>query len=311
VGGLTRPRTFTIDDGHEFMRSDQIQGEIEKVLEMMDITFKTFFDEIEIKYDLSVADKSKPENYLVSYRCNDCGMINEPKRVSGEDGELICKSCGSKNMAPDFSLWDNATEQLRNALKARNIDYKEFPGEAAFYGPKIDVHIKDAIGRSWQLTTIQIDFFMPITFGLYYINEESKKETPVMLHRAIYGSIERFLVILLENSYGKLPTWLSPIQCYIIPLSDQQKEYAEHVDNMLRESGIRTYLDESSESVSKKIKLGRRYRPTYFLILGEKEKEKGEVSVRDRRDRIQNLQMEEFINKISEEIRDKIRDQTL
>ncbi|MGP6207696.1 threonine--tRNA ligase [Cuniculiplasma sp. SKW3] len=311
VGGLTRPRTFTIDDGHEFMRPDQIQGEIEKVLEMMDITFKTFFDQIEIKYDLSVADKNKPENYLVSYKCKDCGMINEPKRVSGSDGELKCAFCGSSNMEPDFSLWDNATEQLRSALKSRNIEYKEYPGEAAFYGPKIDVHIKDAIGRSWQLTTIQIDFFMPITFGLYYINEESKKETPVMLHRAIYGSIERFLVILLENSYGKLPTWLSPIQVYVIPLSDQFKEYALKLERLLKENGIRTYLDDSQESVSKKIKLGRVYRPAYFVIVGEKEKINGEVSVRNRKDEIQNLKFDEFLDKIKNETRIRAKTEAL
>ena len=311
VGGLTRPRTFTVDDGHEFMRPDQIEDEIKSVLDMMKITFKTFFDEIEVRYDLSIADESKPENYLINYKCRKCGHLNEPRRMSAETNEQKCEECGSKDLEPDFSLWDNATEQLRNALLSSGIEFKEYPGEAAFYGPKIDIHIKDALGRSWQLTTIQIDFFMPIAFGLYFMNQESKKETPVMLHRAIYGSIERFLVILLENSYGKLPTWLSPIQCYIIPLSDQQKEYAVQVNKKLKESGIRTYLDESSESVSKKIKLGRRFRPSYFLILGEREKENSEVSVRDRKDRIQNLKMEEFTKKINEEIRDRFRDQTL
>lgn len=152
---------------------------------------------------------------------------------------------------------------------------------------------------------------MPIAFGLYFMNQESKKETPVMLHRAIYGSIERFLVILLENSYGKLPTWLSPIQSYIIPLTDQQKEYAVQINHKLKEAGIRTYLDDSSESVSKKIKLGRRFRPSYFIILGERERENNEVSVRNRKDRIQNLKVDEFLAKMQQEIRDRSKEQAL
>ncbi len=299
VGGLTRPRTFTIDDGHEFMRQDQIQGEIEKVLEMMDITFQTFFSDIDVTYDLSVADKNKPENYLVNYRCKKCGFLNEPKRMSSGKEEMVCSSCGSTELEADFTLWDNATEQLRNALKSRGITYKEYPGEAAFYGPKIDVHIKDAIGRSWQLTTIQIDFFMPIAFNLYYINSESQKETPVMLHRAIYGSIERFMVILLENSYGKLPLWISPIQAYIIPLSENERGYAEKVKEDLRKLGVRTFLDDSNESVSKKIKLGRIFRPYYFVILGKKEMEDGSVSIRDRNDKISSMSREEFSDNIT------------
>ena len=311
VGGLTRPRTFTVDDGHEFMRPDQIEHEIKSVLDMMKITFSTFFEDIEVRYDLSTADKEKPEAYLINYKCRACGNLNEPRRMSSETNELKCENCSSADLEPDFSLWDNATEQLRNALVSSGINFKEYPGEAAFYGPKIDVHIKDALDRSWQLTTIQIDFFMPIAFGLYFINQESKKETPVMLHRAIYGSIERFLVILLENSFGKLPTWLSPIQTYIIPLSEQQKEYADEIREKLKERGVRALVDDSSESVSKKIKLGRRFRPSYFLIVGQREQENGEVSVRNRKDSIQNLKIEEFLEKIVGEIKERLIQQPL
>ncbi len=306
VGGLTRPRTFTVDDGHEFMRTDQIEGEIGSVLEMMKITFETFFENIDVRYDLSVIDKSKPENYLISYKCRDCGFLNEPRRMSSESDELKCQSCAKNNLEPDFSLWDNATEQLRSALISSGIKFEEYPGEAAFYGPKIDVHIKDVLGRSWQLTTIQIDFFMPIAFNLYFINRESQKETPVMLHRAIYGSIERFLVILLENSYGKLPLWLSPIQAYVIPLSNQQDSYAQEITQKLKEKNIRVYLDSGNESVSKKIKLGRRFRPFYFLIIGQREQEGGEVSVRDRTDKIQNLKVDDFIERTLENVRKKM-----
>ncbi|MHB1440814.1 MAG: threonine--tRNA ligase [Cuniculiplasma sp.] len=306
VGGLTRPRTFTVDDGHEFMRTDQIEGEIGSVLEMMKITFETFFENIDVRYDLSVIDKSKPENYLLSYKCRDCGFLNEPRRMSSESDELKCQSCAKNNLEPDFSLWDNATEQLRSALISSGIKFEEYPGEAAFYGPKIDVHIKDVLGRSWQLTTIQIDFFMPIAFNLYFINRESQKETPVMLHRAIYGSIERFLVILLENSYGKLPLWLSPIQAYVIPLSNQQDSYAQEITQKLKEKNVRVYLDSGNESVSKKIKLGRRFRPFYFLIIGQREQEGGEVSVRDRTDKIENLKVDDFIERTLESVRKKM-----
>jgi threonyl-tRNA synthetase len=305
MGGLTRPRTFTVDDGHEFMRPDQIEKEIKSVLDMMKITFSTFFEQIEIRYDLSIVDKEKPENFLINYKCKSCGFLNEPKRMSSETNDLKCQSCGETNLEPDFSLWDNATEQLRGALVSSGIKFEEYPGEAAFYGPKIDVHIKDALGRSWQLTTIQIDFFMPIAFNLYFINKDSQKETPVMLHRAIYGSIERFLVILLENSYGKLPLWLSPIQCFMIPLNDDQREYSENVQVQLREKGIRTYLDNSSESVSKKIKLGRKYRPYYFIVIGKREMESGEVSIRDRSDKITNFKVDEFVSKVLSKVNER------
>ncbi len=311
VGGLTRPRVFTVDDGHEFMRQDQIEDEIKSVLEMMKITFSTFFKEIDVRYDLSVIDKKAPEKYLLAYKCVKCGFVNQPKRALNEEEQMKCESCESVELEPDYSLWDSATDQLKSALVSSGLKFEEYEGEAAFYGPKIDVHIKDSLGRSWQLTTIQIDFFMPIAFGLYYINAESKKETPVMLHRAIYGSIERFMVILLENSYGKLPTWISPIQVYLIPLSEQQEQFTETIDKRLRESGIRTYFDGTNESVSKKIKVGRRFRPSYFVIIGKKEEESGEVSVRDRNDRIKNMKLEEFLKAIEKEIAEKRLEQIL
>ncbi len=312
VGGLTRPRIFTVDDGHEFMRQDQIEDEIKKVLEMMKITFNVFFKELEVRYDLSIIDRNAPEKYLVGYKCNKCGTLNEPKRMASENGTVLkCEKCQSLDLSPDFTLWDSATEQLRNALVSSDLKFKEYEGEAAFYGPKIDVHIKDALGRSWQLTTIQIDFFMPIAFSLYYINSESKKETPVMLHRAIYGSVERFMVILLENSNGKLPTWISPIQAYIIPLSEQQKEYALNVDKALKGANIRTYLDDSNDSVSKKIKIGRRFRPSYFVILGQKEMENGEVSIRNRGDKIKNVKVDDFLREIKGEVNSRALEQSL
>lgn len=301
MGGLTRPRVFTVDDGHEFMRRDQIEDEIKSVLEMMKITFSTFFTDIDIRYDLSVIDKKAPEKYLLAHKCLNCGMLNEPKRVLSEN-EIKCESCGSDHLEPDYTLWDSATDQLRSALISSGLKFQEYEGEAAFYGPKIDVHIKDSLGRSWQLTTIQIDFFMSIAFGLYYMNSESKKEIPVMLHRAIYGSIERFMVILLENSYGKLPTWISPIQAYVIPLTEEQEKYAEMVNNKLMENGIRTYFDKSNESVSKKIKLGRRFRPSYFLVLGKKEEDNGDVSVRNRKDRIKTMNLDDLLSLIKSEI---------
>ena len=304
VGGLTRPRAFTIDDGHGFMRIDQIVEEIEKVLAMVKEVFQTVFSNPVITYDLSVIDKENYQNYLISYVCRECGTVTDMRKAAS-DSDLVCPNCGSKSLDPDFSRWDQATEALREALKRNGISYQEFPGEAAFYGPKIDVHVKDAIGRNWQLSTIQIDFFMPGNFGLNYVNSSGKKETPVMLHRAIYGSYERFMVILLESYAGKLPTWLAPLQCYIVPVTEEFSDYAYTVRDKLQARGIRTQVDNSSETLSKKVRSIRPKRPAYVVVVGKNEVDGKTVSVRNRADKQKEFNLDEFVDLIGEEISEK------
>ncbi|HLH86353.1 MAG TPA: threonine--tRNA ligase [Thermoplasmataceae archaeon] len=302
VGGLTRPRMFTIDDGHGFLRLDQIVSEIRSVLEMVKETYSTVFGPIDMAFDLSVIDKNHPEDYLIAYRCNRCGHSIE-SRKSSSASDLTCDSCGSADLSPDFTTWDDATEQLKKALDSAGITYKEYPGEAAFYGPKIDVHVKDAIGRMWQLATIQLDFFMPNNFGLYYINAESKHDRIVMVHRAIFGSYERFMAILIEHYAGKFPTWLSPLQCYIVPVSSKFEGYARDVEKTLRAKGIRAVADLGTETMNKKIRLIRVKRPSYIAVVGEREENDRTISVRNREDKQVTMGLDDFAEKILEEIR--------
>lgn len=310
VGGLTRPRIFTVDDGHAFVAASSIDREIKKILAVMEKTYKTILGDVQATYDLSLIDRNKPESYLMEYRCRKCGTLNEAKRATAT-GPLTCRECGSEDMEPDFTLWDSASNQLRIALDENNIRYKEYEGEAAFYGPKIDVHVKDALGRSWQLATIQIDFFMPSSFGLSFMNAEGKKETPIMIHRAVYGSIERFLVMALESYGGKLPLWLSPIQAQIITVSEKHNEYGHELRKILKKHGIRATLDSSFETVSKKIKLSLRYRPAYILVIGDNEVQNRLATARDRSNRQKTFSEKELVEKMLEEIRERRIDQGL
>ena len=311
VGGLSRPRTFTIDDGHAFLRPDQIEEEIGRTLDMITRSMGIMLSGWPVSFDLSLMDKNHPESYLLQYKCANCGHIIEPVRKSANASDMQCPECNSQNLEPDFSVWDSATEQLRSALLSRNITFKEFEGEAAFYGPKIDVHVKDAFGRSWQLSTLQLDFNMPRSFDLYYVNSESKHETPVMLHRAIFGSLERLIVILLESYAGKLPSWLSPLQVYLIPVSESYTEYARNIEATLRSNGINCILDQSPETVGKKIKLIRSKRPAYICVVGENEVNNKTITVRNRKDAQTTLKIQEFVGKILMEIRERKIDQMI
>ncbi|AKA47850.1 threonyl-tRNA synthetase [uncultured archaeon] len=310
VSGLTRPRSFTIDDGHAFLRIDQILEEMQSILGMVKETFDTILGESEILYDLSLIDREHPENYLLTYVCSKCGSTIEARKAASS-GELKCSSCGSSSLNPDFTPWDQASGQLKEALDKSGIQYREFPGEAAFYGPKIDIHVKDALGRSWQLSTIQLDFFLPINFNLNYINSESKPERLVMIHRAIFGSYERFMAILLEHYAGKLPTWIAPMQVYVIPVSEGFNGYATKVHERLREMGIRSELDLSPDTISKKIKLIRSKRPAYIAVLGEREQEKGTVTIRNRSNRQNQYSLDDLVSKLGEEVRGRSIGQTL
>lgn len=310
VSGLTRPRSFTIDDGHAFLRLDQILIEMQSILSMVKETFDTILGESEILYDLSLIDKEHPENYLLTYVCSSCGSSIEARKAASDD-VLKCSNCGSTDLEPDFTPWDQASGQLKDALDKSGIEYREFPGEAAFYGPKIDIHVKDALGRSWQLSTIQLDFFLPINFNLTYINSDSKPERLVMIHRAIFGSYERFTAILLEHFAGKLPTWLTPMQVYVIPVSENFNEYATSVHQKLKEAGFRSELDLSPDTISKKIKLIRSKRPAYIAVLGEREQESGTITIRNRSNRQNQYPLDDFLSKLRSEVKNRELNQTL
>lgn len=300
VGGLTRPRMFTIDDGHAFLAEDQLVDEISNILSMIRETFTGIFGKVELTFELSVMDRKNPDNYLITYKCRKCSTETEARKSAVE--EIVCPACGSKDLEEDLGKWDSATNALVSALDTQGINYKTFEGEAAFYGPKIDVHLKDALGRSWQLSTVQVDFNLPLNFDLTYISSGGDRKHVVMVHRAIYGSYERLMAILIENSAGKLPTWLSPIQVFITPVSDRFLEYSEKVNEQLRKHGIRSFVDYSKDTINKKIKLIRPKRPSYIVVIGEREVSSGTVTVRNRTNSQKELPVDAFIEILSAEI---------
>ena len=202
--------------------------------------------------------------------------------------------------------WENATEALRNALEASKLPYKINEGDGAFYGPKIDFHLEDCIGRTWQCGTIQLDFQMPEKFNLTYIGADSEKHRPVMIHRTIFGSIERFIGILIENYAGAFPVWLAPVQVIILPVSEKQKEYAEKLNKQLEDLDIRAEADLRSEKVGYKIREAQLQKIPYMLVVGDKEMESGSVSVRDRKEGDAGvMKFEDFLSKIQDEIKNR------
>ncbi len=242
--GLFRVRCFHQDDAHIFMREDQIQEQILGVLNLVEKMYKTFG----LKYHLELS--TRPEE----------------------------KSIGTDE------AWEISTQGLKKALETFGKGYKLNPGDGAFYGPKIDIHLKDAIGRTHQCGTIQLDMNLPERFDMTYVNEKSEKVRPVMIHRVIYGSFERFFGILIEHFEGKFPLWLSPVQVKIINVADRHKDYCEEIKNKLFAKGFRVETDYSHEGVGKKIALAREHdKPNYMLILGDNDIEKKTVSVRTRK----------------------------
>jgi threonyl-tRNA synthetase len=203
--------------------------------------------------------------------------------------------------------WEHATNSLREALEAAGLEYRINEGDGAFYGPKIDFHLKDCIGRTWQCGTIQLDFQMPERFDLHYIGEDGEKHRPVMVHRTIFGSIERFIGILIEHYAGAFPTWLAPVQVKILPVTDRANEYAKEIEQKLSEYDIRVELDLRNEKIGYKIREAQLQKVPYMLILGDKEVEAKNLSVRSRKDGdLGSMSYEEFFNKIKEEIDKKI-----
>jgi len=181
----------------------------------------------------------------------------------------------------DDALWDRAEEALVKALQRNDLEYELNPGDGAFYGPKIDLHISDSLGRSWQLGTVQLDYSMPARFGLTYAGADNAEHTPVMIHRAIFGSYERFIGILVEHFGGEFPLWLAPVQAIVLPISDRFNEGARELAGRLRAAGLRVDLDERSESIARKIRDAELRKINYMLVLGARELEQGTVSVRE------------------------------
>ena len=240
--GLMRVRGFTQDDAHLFCREDQLEAEVSQVLNFITFVLRTF-GFTEFEMYLS----TRPE-----------------------------KSVGSSEQ------WEQATHALESALKIGKFDYQIDPGEGVFYGPKIDVKIRDALGRSWQCSTVQVDFNNPERFGLTYIGEDGKPHQPIMIHRALMGSIERFFGILLEHFAGAFPTWLSPVQAQILPISDKQKDYGLSIVQQLKQTGCRAEPDLRNEKIGLKIREAEKSKVPYMLVVGDRESQAGTVSVRKR-----------------------------
>lgn len=202
--------------------------------------------------------------------------------------------------------WELAEDSLKGALDELSLDYKINEGDGAFYGPKIDFHLEDSIGRTWQCGTIQLDFQLPQRFELEYIGSDNEKHRPIVIHRVIYGSIERFLGILIEHFAGKFPTWLAPVQVKVLPISNKFNEYSESIKKKLSENGIRVEMDYRDEKIGYKIREARNERIPYIIVVGEKEEKENTISLRSRKNGDEGtFKLESLIERISNEIRNK------
>ncbi len=264
--GLMRVRGFSVDDAHLFVRPDQVSVEVSDCLDFAIKVFETYgFDNV--KFELSVRGAAENKGYL------------------GADED-----------------WASAEESLANALRERNISYERIEGEAAFYGPKIDIKIEDAIGRVWQLGTIQLDFNLPERFQLEYTGEDNLKHRPFMIHRALFGSIERFFGVLIEHYAGAFPLWLAPVQVAVLPITDRINEYADKIAGELRSAGFRVESNTKSDKIGAKIRDAQLQKVPYMLVLGDKELEEGTVAVRERKQGdIGAMPLDEFTEMIQQQ----------
>jgi len=205
----------------------------------------------------------------------------------------------------DIETWDKAEEALRNVLEKSKKEYSVAESDGAFYGPKIDIIMKDALGRDWQMGTMQLDFQQPRRFELEYTDKDGKKKTPVVIHRVIYGSLERFIGIIIEHFAGAFPLWLSPVQVIILPISEHQKEYADSIYSSLKEAEIRVELDDSNESLGKRIRNAKMSKVPYVIVIGDKEKEAKTITVEGRTEKLESITTETFIERLQKEIRER------
>ncbi len=269
LSGLVRVRAITQDDGHLFCRVSQIRQEVGSIVSIIRQFYKTM------------------------------GLVDYWVRLSlrGEDH--------SKYLGTD-EVWKVAEDALDKAARENKLNYKRVEGEAAFYGPKLDFLFKDALGREWQLATIQCDFNLPERFDLSYVNEESKKERPVVIHRAISGALERFMSVLIEHFAGKFPLWLSPVQVKLVTVTDRSLSFAREIEKKMRQMKIRVELDDRSESLGKKVRDAQIEKVNYIVTIGDKEVEKNNLAVRDRKgDTRFDVEIEKFISELLKEIEER------
>lgn len=258
--GMMRVRGFTVDDAHLFVRPDQVRAEVADCLDFALKVFETY-GFTKVNFELSVRGDAENKGYL------------------GADED-----------------WQNAENSLANALKEFGISYERIEGEAAFYGPKIDIKIEDAIGRIWQLGTIQLDFNLPERFDLEYTGEDGNKHRPVMIHRALFGSIERFFGILVEQFAGAFPFWLAPVQIKVLPITDRINDYAEKIAKDLRSAGFRVEANTKSDKIGAKIREAQMQKVPFMIVLGDKELEENKIAVRERKQGdIGQMSLEDFI----------------
>ena len=270
--GLTRVRTFTQDDAHIFVRSDQVKSEFENVIDVILKVFKIF------------------------------GFENYEAQISLHDPKDTEKYIGSEE------IWAESENAIREACKEKGLETREEVGEAAFYGPKLDFMVKDAIGRRWQLGTIQVDYNLPERFKLEYTAEDNSKKTPVMIHRAPFGSLERFTAVLIEHTAGHFPLWLTPDQVAILPISEKFNGYAQKVRQYLDKQGVRALVDDRNEKIGRKIRDNELKRVPYMVIVGEKESAEGLVSMRKQGGGEQaTMSMEEFAQRINAEVAEQLK----
>ena len=270
--GLTRVRTFTQDDAHIFVRQDQVKSEFENVIDVILKVFKIF------------------------------GFENYEAQISLHDPKDTEKYIGSEE------IWAESENAIREACKEKGLETREEVGEAAFYGPKLDFMVKDAIGRRWQLGTIQVDYNLPERFKLEYTAEDNSKRTPVMIHRAPFGSLERFTAVLIEHTAGHFPLWLTPDQVAILPISEKFNDYAQKVRQYLDKQGVRALVDDRNEKIGRKIRDNELKRVPYMVIVGEKESAEGLVSMRKQGGGEQaTMKMEEFAQRINAEVADQLK----
>ncbi|GAM71673.1 threonyl-tRNA synthetase [Vibrio sp. JCM 19236] len=261
--GLMRVRSFTQDDAHVFCTEEQILQEVSSCIEMVFDTYSTF-----------------------GFENVDIKLSTRPEQRVGSD-----------------EIWDKAEKALEDALKANNLDFELQPGEGAFYGPKIEFTLYDCLDRAWQCGTIQLDFSMPGRLGASYVGEDNERHTPVMIHRAILGSLERFIGILMEDYAGFFPTWLAPTQAVIMNITDKQSEYVQEVVQKLQKSGIRAKADLRNEKIGFKIREHTLKRVPYMLVVGDQEMEAGEIAVRTRKGKdLGKFKVDDFISYIQAEV---------
>ena len=270
--GLTRVRTFTQDDAHLFVRPEQVKKEFEDVIDIIQKVFVTFgFDNYEAQ--ISLRDPADKEKYI------------------GSD-----------------EIWEESERAIKEACEEKGLKAKVEIGEAAFYGPKLDFMVKDAIGRRWQLGTIQVDYNLPNRFKLEYTAEDNTKQTPVMIHRAPFGSLERFTAVLIEHTAGHFPLWLTPDQVAILPISEKYNEYAQEVQQFFDANGVRALLDNRNEKIGRKIRDNELKRIPYMVIVGEKEMADGLVSMRQQGGGEQaTMSKEDFVQRIQNEVAEQLK----